>query len=297
MEPASEKSTNRGNATEPARDGSLIRSPGQSDGSPVGRRQISISTSDQSTIPSSSDIHLKDSLLSDTSRSSQHADIIDRLDFTGVGTMFHHDGPFDALAPSRNRLRIKAPILAWGSSPSEEASRFPGNNFSSSPEPYRRTYQKKQVRTVASTFWGIGEPEPYEEFFAGESTVDHDSGSRQEIPNTNTETRLKSAGSCMKGDAGTINTRELSGQDGDPTSESLKASHRKTSTADQAEAIQRARDRNHETSSVGNILDVSFQGVSFIGICHSSLSTDACYNCPWSQSIRPVRRVLRTRYP
>ncbi|OAX44227.1 hypothetical protein K503DRAFT_788980 [Rhizopogon vinicolor AM-OR11-026] len=103
-------------------------------------------------------------------KGSMHADVIDRLDFTGVGPMFHHDGPFDACAPSRNRHRTKAPMLAWTSAGADVAlsneSPYP------SPDPYKSnitpTYlpQKKNVDAIAEA-WGIHEPEPFEEFFAG----------------------------------------------------------------------------------------------------------------------------------
>lgn len=54
-----------------------------------------------------------------------HVDVIDRLDWSGVGpATFHHDGPFDACAPSRNRHKTKAPMLAWtpGQDPQIEAN-------------------------------------------------------------------------------------------------------------------------------------------------------------------------------
>ncbi|KAF8905515.1 Pal1 cell morphology protein-domain-containing protein [Gymnopilus junonius] len=103
-------------------------------------------------------------------KGSQHADVIDRLDYTSVGPMFHHDGPFDACAPSRNKHRSKAPMYAWGadelSSPSYGDSAYPApsaykaftNDY---PEP-----PKKKVDAIAEA-WGIHEPEPFEEFFAG----------------------------------------------------------------------------------------------------------------------------------
>lgn len=101
-------------------------------------------------------------------KGSQHADVIDRLDFTGIGAMVHHDGPFDACAPSRNRHRQKAPMLAWRShtgddGPYAAASAFPG--ASDSP---RRT-----VDAIAEA-WGKHEPEPFEEFSAGGGTGDRD---------------------------------------------------------------------------------------------------------------------------
>jgi len=101
-------------------------------------------------------------------KGSQHADVIDRLDFTGVGPMFHHDGPFDACAPSRNRQRNKAPMFAWNDDPLSH-----GNSAYPSADAYKAfsgtTYvdpPKKKVDAIAEA-WGIHEPEPYEEFFAG----------------------------------------------------------------------------------------------------------------------------------
>lgn len=107
-------------------------------------------------------------------KSSQHADVIDRLDFTGVGCMsllslsclshlspvFHHDGPFDACAPSRNKHRNKAPMYAWSGSP-DPAQYGDGPYPHLHPDP-----PKKKVDAIAEA-WGIHEPEPYEEFFAG----------------------------------------------------------------------------------------------------------------------------------
>lgn len=102
-------------------------------------------------------------------KGSQHADVIDRLDFTGVGPMFHHDGPFDACAPSRNKHRNQAPMYAWTGKP-EHAPR------GDSAYPPTLAYQafsndypdppKKKVDAIAEA-WGIHEPEPFEEFFAG----------------------------------------------------------------------------------------------------------------------------------
>ncbi|THH20235.1 hypothetical protein EW146_g1079 [Bondarzewia mesenterica] len=126
-------------------------------------------------------------------KGSVHADVIDRLDFSGVGPMFHHDGPFDACAPSRNRTRTKAPMYAWtGINPEDEqlAARYRNerqgpavspaydspyispNLASVTPaSPYYPEPPKKQVDAIAEA-WGIHEPEPYEEFFAGGGTRD-----------------------------------------------------------------------------------------------------------------------------
>ncbi|KAF4572978.1 Pal1 cell morphology [Pleurotus pulmonarius] len=113
---------------------------------------------------------------------SQHADVIDRLDYTGVG-LFHHDGPFDACAPSRNRQRNKAPMLAWSGRPEDGAPELAANNNSPYPAPeaykaftttnYYQEPPKKKVDAIAEA-WGIHEPEPFEEFYAG--------GGRNETP-------------------------------------------------------------------------------------------------------------------
>ncbi|KAF9076213.1 Pal1 cell morphology protein-domain-containing protein [Rhodocollybia butyracea] len=100
-------------------------------------------------------------------KSSRHADVIDRLDFTGVGAaMFHHDGPFDACAPSRNRHRTKAPMMAWTDQSSADNGPYPTprTEAHSTATPYEPP--KKKVDAIAEA-WGIHEPEPFEEFFAG----------------------------------------------------------------------------------------------------------------------------------
>ncbi|KAG2369385.1 Pal1 cell morphology protein-domain-containing protein [Suillus spraguei] len=106
-------------------------------------------------------------------KGSMHADVIDRLDFTGVGPMFHHDGPFDACAPSRNRHRTKAPMLAWSSAGADVAlsNESPYPPHDAYKNAFSATYQapKKKVDAIAEA-WGIHEPEPYEEFFAGGGT-------------------------------------------------------------------------------------------------------------------------------
>ncbi|KAG9036288.1 hypothetical protein FRB95_009436 [Tulasnella sp. JGI-2019a] len=56
---------------------------------------------------------------------SLHADAIDTLDNTGLGVgMFHHDGPFDACAPSRNKSNKthRAPMFAFGADPAQQSS-------------------------------------------------------------------------------------------------------------------------------------------------------------------------------
>ncbi|KAK7059026.1 hypothetical protein VNI00_001650 [Paramarasmius palmivorus] len=108
-------------------------------------------------------------------KGSQHADVIDRLDYSGVGgPMFHHDGPFDACAPSRNRHRNKAPMAAWSQDPNQVVDLHSGD--SPYPAPNAAAYNgfsesyyeppKKKVDVLAEA-WGIHEPEPFEEFSAG----------------------------------------------------------------------------------------------------------------------------------
>ncbi|KAJ7630876.1 Pal1 cell morphology protein-domain-containing protein [Roridomyces roridus] len=103
---------------------------------------------------------------------SKHADVIDRLDYTGVGPMFHHDGPFDACAPSRNKQKNRAPMMAWGAQPESPKqyndNPYPSPNAYSAFSPTATDYEppKKKVDAIAEA-WGIHEPEPYEEFFAG----------------------------------------------------------------------------------------------------------------------------------
>ncbi|PVF99909.1 hypothetical protein CPB86DRAFT_267328 [Serendipita vermifera] len=130
-----------------------------------------------------------------------HVDVIDRLDYSGVGpATFHHDGPFDACAPSRNRHRTKAPMLAWtpGQDPNIEQNGILGaannnsrvepletsiRNLGLNDSPYSPTTKKSKAsrdlgfeyprrpaspkrRDTLADAWGKGEPEPFEEFFA-----------------------------------------------------------------------------------------------------------------------------------
>jgi hypothetical protein len=113
--------------------------------------------------------------------------------------VFHHDGPFDACAPSRNKHRTKAPMYAWTSINAEDeevAARYrdkeDGTDSAAPPLAYEPSYSsdvsrsppattnyssyyseppKKKVDAIAEA-WGMHEPEPYEEFFAGGG--DHD---------------------------------------------------------------------------------------------------------------------------
>ena len=76
--------------------------------------------------------------------------------------VFHHDGPFDACAPSRNRHRIKAPMAAW----SEQTKQAIEQDFQASKEAPRYEPPRKKVDAIAEA-WGIHEPEPFEDFSAG----------------------------------------------------------------------------------------------------------------------------------
>ncbi|CCM00355.1 uncharacterized protein FIBRA_02385 [Fibroporia radiculosa] len=108
-------------------------------------------------------------------KGSSHADVIDRLDFSGVGPMFHHDGPFDACAPSRNRHKTKAPMMAW--SAVTDADKVALASAQEIPRAYESPYPshdvyvpyeapKKKYDAIAEA-WGIHEPEPFEDFSAG----------------------------------------------------------------------------------------------------------------------------------
>jgi hypothetical protein len=105
--------------------------------------------------------------------------------------VFHHDGPFDACAPSRNKHRTKAPMYAWTSiNPEDEEVVARYRNNEDGPSPVNPTFAydasypsdandtnyyyeppKKKVDALAEA-WGMAEPEPYEEFFAGGSDSD-----------------------------------------------------------------------------------------------------------------------------
>jgi hypothetical protein len=86
--------------------------------------------------------------------------------------MFHHDGPFDACAPSRNKHHNKAPLNAWSTIPDESPPLRYGDAAYPSLDAYRAFSNdypeppKKKVDAIAEA-WGTHEPEPFEEFFAG----------------------------------------------------------------------------------------------------------------------------------
>ena len=76
--------------------------------------------------------------------------------------VFHHDGPFDACAPSRNKHKIKAPMAAW----SAQTNQAVEEDFKASKESPRYEPPRKKVDAIAEA-WGIHEPEPFEDFSAG----------------------------------------------------------------------------------------------------------------------------------
>lgn len=93
--------------------------------------------------------------------------------------VFHHDGPFDACAPSRNKNHNEAPLHAWGTNPDESRalrygdSAYPSGDVYNFANDYPET-PKKKVDAIAEA-WGIHEPEPFEEFFAGGGSGRQDS--------------------------------------------------------------------------------------------------------------------------
>lgn len=87
-------------------------------------------------------------------------------------TVFHHDGPFDACAPSRNKHRTKAPMAAWsptGLSPragNDGPYPAPAVSGAAATFSYEHEAPRRKVDAIAEA-WGIHEPEPFEEFSAG----------------------------------------------------------------------------------------------------------------------------------
>lgn len=85
--------------------------------------------------------------------------------------MFHHDGPFDACAPSRNKHRNVAPLYAWGEDVtaaqlSNSGSAYPSAHAYAAFSNDYTEVPKKKVDALAEA-WGIHEPEPFEDFSAG----------------------------------------------------------------------------------------------------------------------------------
>ncbi|KAI0756894.1 Pal1 cell morphology protein-domain-containing protein [Daedaleopsis nitida] len=110
-------------------------------------------------------------------KGSSHADVIDRLDFSGVGPMFHHDGPFDACAPSRNRHRTKAPMMAWSGHEADERALANAQPIQpKSPALFVPYEAPKKKHDAIAEAWGIHEPEPFEDFSAGGGATSRPSG-------------------------------------------------------------------------------------------------------------------------
>ena len=82
--------------------------------------------------------------------------------------VLHHDGPFDACAPSRNRHRTKAPVAAW----SAQTRQAIEEDFKASKEAPHYEPPRKKVDAIAEA-WGIHEPEPFEDFSAGGGNNDY----------------------------------------------------------------------------------------------------------------------------
>jgi hypothetical protein len=158
-----------------------------------------------------------------------HVDVIDKLDYSGIGAaMFHHDGPFDACAPSRNKNKTKAPMYAFdddmplqqadgtdkrlsplaqatilamkqgpGSSP-YAAVGAPSTDVASRGKPpspaYTSPKKKSPKKSALAEAWGIAEPEPFEEFSAGrQSGYERDSpmnGSLTSVNNSSARTGM-----------------------------------------------------------------------------------------------------------
>ncbi|KAF7320056.1 hypothetical protein MKEN_00789800 [Mycena kentingensis (nom. inval.)] len=169
--PSKATKDNKPDIVEEVRDTVVVR------GSPnrIGRSQTNAQTASPRTAPHVGPrSHSQDSVpvekAKKSKKGSKHADVIDRLDYSGVGPMFHHDGPFDACAPSRNRQKNRAPMMAWSGRPEEipKANDGPYPAMAAAP-PALTDYEvnpRKKVDAIAEA-WGIHEPEPYEEFFAG----------------------------------------------------------------------------------------------------------------------------------
>lgn len=143
-------------------------------------------------------------------KGSSHADVIDRLDFSGVGPsewhcfschrqqssfsipVFHHDGPFDACAPSRNRHRTKAPMMAW--SAGQEADKealATAQQLPRSPDVFIPYEAPKKKHDAIAEAWGIHEPEPFEDFSAGGGAASHPTGEYHRSNGHNSGKRTK----------------------------------------------------------------------------------------------------------
>lgn len=96
--------------------------------------------------------------------------------YLSLPPVFHHDGPFDACAPSRNRHKTKAPMYAWSGAPEEDRDAFaaareiPVASYSSphaTPGVWAPYEPPKKKHDAIAEAWGVHEPEPFEDFSAG----------------------------------------------------------------------------------------------------------------------------------
>ncbi|KAG8713152.1 hypothetical protein FRC11_013112, partial [Ceratobasidium sp. 423] len=156
-------------------------------------------------------------------KKSTHVDVIDKLDYSGIGAAtFHHDGPFDACAPSRNKNKTRAPMYAFDDVPLQQAEDVNNKNLSpraqatimamrqspgSSPyaialntevansygQPPSPTYAAKKKpspkKSALAEAWGVADPEPFEEFSAGRQ-----SGYEQGSPMNGSLTSINNGG-------------------------------------------------------------------------------------------------------
>ncbi|KZT72816.1 hypothetical protein DAEQUDRAFT_663339 [Daedalea quercina L-15889] len=178
---------------EAVRDAVQVRGTDQSSRTRMGRSNTEIASPTRPSTGASRRSHSQDSGIQQTARDadknknsrsrtkakkgSSHADVIDRLDFSGVGPMFHHDGPFDACAPSRNKHRTRAPMMAWSAvtegdkaalANAQELPRTVGDSpYPASPDIYVPYEAPKKRHDAIAEAWGIHEPEPFEDFSAG----------------------------------------------------------------------------------------------------------------------------------
>ncbi|CUA77507.1 hypothetical protein RSOLAG22IIIB_02522 [Rhizoctonia solani] len=159
-------------------------------------------------------------------KKSSHVDVIDKLDYSGIGAAtFHHDGPFDACAPSRNKNKTRAPMYAFDDVPLQQAEdvnnknlspraqatimamrQSPGsspyaialntevaNNYGQPPSPtYAAKKKPSPKKSALAEAWGIAEPEPFEEFSAGRQ-----SGYEQSSPMNGSLTSVNNARTGM----------------------------------------------------------------------------------------------------
>ncbi|KAG8888597.1 hypothetical protein FRB98_007361 [Tulasnella sp. 332] len=95
---------------------------------------------------------------------SLHADAIDTLDNTGLGVgMFHHDGPFDACAPSRNKSNKthRAPMFAFGPDQSSSGTTAGGGANSHNVPVFDKRLSPLAAHTIAAMAQSDGNAGPY----------------------------------------------------------------------------------------------------------------------------------------